>query len=56
MSQGTGPNDHDDLLPEYDFSKGVRGEHHEAYNSGTTVVFLDSDVATTEDVDPEKLV
>ncbi len=33
------------MRPEYDFSHGVRGKHHEAYRAGTNVVFLDSDVA-----------
>ena len=45
MSQGTSRNDNDDLLPEYDFSKGVRGKHHEAYKAGTNVVFLEPDIA-----------
>lgn len=35
----------DTLRPEYDFSTGVRGKHHEAYRSGTNVVLLDPDVA-----------
>lgn len=35
----------DDMLPEYDFSQGVRGRHHDAYRKGTNVVFLDPDVA-----------
>lgn len=35
----------DDMRPEYDFSSGVRGKHHEAYKAGTNVVFLDADVA-----------
>jgi hypothetical protein len=32
-------------LGEYDFSRGVRGKHHQAYKAGTNVVFLDPDVA-----------
>ena len=44
MSQKRTP-DHDDLRPEYDFSGGVRGKHHEAYRRGTNVVLLDPDVA-----------
>jgi hypothetical protein len=44
MSQGDNPNS-DDVRPEYDFSGGVRGKHHEAYKNGTNVVFLDADVA-----------
>ncbi len=35
----------DELRPEYDFPKGVRGRHHEAYRKGTNVVFLEPDVA-----------
>jgi hypothetical protein len=30
---------------QYDFSRGVRGKHHEAYRRGTNVVLLDPDVA-----------
>ena len=37
--------DKDDLRPEYDFSGGVRGKHHEAYRAGTNVVVLEPDVA-----------
>ena len=33
------------LRPEYDFSSGVRGKHHEAYRQGSNVVLLDPDVA-----------
>ncbi len=25
----------EDILPEYDFARGVRAKHHEAYNAGT---------------------
>jgi hypothetical protein len=35
----------DDLRSEYDFSGGVRGKHHAAYQTGTNVVLLDADVA-----------
>jgi hypothetical protein len=35
----------DDIRPEYDFSKGIRGKHYEAYRKGTNVVFLDPDVS-----------
>ncbi|MCW5981919.1 MAG: hypothetical protein KIT09_27790 [Bryobacteraceae bacterium] len=34
-----------DMRPEYDFSAGVRGKHHEQYKAGATVVFLDADIA-----------
>ena len=45
MNHQTGPDANDDILPEYDFSRGVRGKHYRAYRKGTNVVFLDSDVA-----------
>ena len=35
----------DTLRDEYDFSKGARGKHHEAYRKGTNVVLLEPDVA-----------
>ena len=35
----------DTMRPEYDFSSGVRGKHHEAWREGTNVVLLDPDVA-----------
>jgi hypothetical protein len=39
------PNDEvDDLLPEYDFSKGVRGKYAKRYAGGTNVVLLDADL------------
>ena len=37
--------DIDTMRDEYDFSKGVRGKHHEAYRRGTNVVVLEPDVA-----------
>jgi len=44
----------DTMLPEYDFSKGVRGKHAARYAEGTNVVVLEPDVArefrTTEQV------
>ncbi len=45
MSQGTNPEEADDMLPEYDFAHGVRGKHHEAYKAGTNVIFLEPDLA-----------
>jgi hypothetical protein len=33
------------MRPEYDFTGGVRGKHHEAYRQGTNVVLLDPEVA-----------
>lgn len=44
MSQNQQNRD-EDLRPEYDFSRGVRGKHHKAYEAGTNVVFLEPDVA-----------
>ena len=34
-----------DMLPEYDFSKGVRGKHYRAYQEGTNIIFLEPDIA-----------
>jgi hypothetical protein len=45
MSQKATPEETDDIRPEYDFSQGVRGKHHQAYQAGTNVVFLEPDVA-----------
>ena len=42
MKQETEP---DTMRPEYDFSSGVRGKHHEAYRRGTNIVLLEPDVA-----------
>lgn len=35
----------DEMLPEYDFSGGVRGKYYEAYQQATNIVVLDPDVA-----------
>ncbi len=35
----------DDIRPEYDFSRGVRGKYYESYKKGTNLVLLDPDVA-----------
>ena len=37
--------DPDEILPEYDFSGGVRGKYAARYAEGTNVVVLDADVA-----------
>jgi hypothetical protein len=37
----------DSLRDEYDFSRGVRGKHAARYASGTNVVVLEPDVAST---------
>ena len=39
------PVNNDDLRSEYDFSDGVRGKHYQDYRAGSSVVFLDADVA-----------
>jgi len=33
------------MRAEYDFSQGVRGKHHQSYQAGTNVVFLEPDLA-----------
>ena len=45
MNQRVHQNDNDEVRPEYDFSRGVRGKHYESYRAGTNVVFLEPDVA-----------
>jgi hypothetical protein len=35
----------DDMLPEYDFSKGVRGKYAKRYAEGSNVVVLSPDMA-----------
>ncbi len=35
----------DDMLDEYDFSKGVRGKYAKRYAEGTNIVVLSPDVA-----------
>lgn len=45
MSKKVNREEDEDVLPEYDFTHGVRGKHHEAYSAGTNVVFLEPDVA-----------
>ena len=36
---------HMEMLPEYDFSKGVRGKYAKRYATGSNVVVLSPDVA-----------
>ena len=45
MSPQIRRNDNDEMRPEYDFSRGVRGKHYQAYRAGTNVVFLEPDIA-----------
>ena len=37
--------DDNDIRPDYDFSKGVRGKYADRYAEGTNVVVLEPDVA-----------
>ena len=37
--------DQDDMLEEYDFSKGVRGKYAKKYHEGSNIVVLEPDVA-----------
>lgn len=36
----------DDMLPEYDFTGGVRGKHYQAYRNGHTVTIHQADGST----------
>ncbi len=36
----------DEMLPEYDFTGGLRGKHYQAYRSGHTVTVHQADGAT----------
>jgi hypothetical protein len=40
--------DTDEMLPEYDFSGGIRGKHHEAYQRGYKIIVHKSDGSTEE--------
>jgi len=37
-------NNTNDMLPEYDFSKGIRGKYAKRYAQGTNIVMIDPDV------------
>lgn len=39
------PNEKEEMLPEYDFARGVRGKYAERYAKGSNVVVLSPDVA-----------
>ena len=43
------PDPDDEMLDEYDFSKGVRGKYVERLKEGSNVVVLDPDVASEFD-------
>jgi hypothetical protein len=42
------PNDTDEMLPEYDFSGGVRGKHYRAYQRGYKTIIHKTDGTTEE--------
>jgi hypothetical protein len=49
--------DEDDMLPEYDFSKGVRGKHHQAYQQGHSVTIHHQDGTTnTQEFPPSRTI
>jgi hypothetical protein len=37
-------NGKDEMLPEYDFSKGIRGKYANRYAEGSNIVMIDPDV------------
>ena len=37
--------DNDEMLEEYDFSRGIRGKYAKKYHQGSNIVVLDPDVA-----------
>ena len=45
MSNDSKSPGNDEVLPEYDFSKGVRGKYAGRFAEGTNLVFLQPDVA-----------
>ncbi len=45
MNQNPNTEHEEDMLPEYDFTGGVRGKHYEDYKAGTNVIFLEPDLA-----------
>lgn len=45
MSQHPNEPKDDEILPEYDFSGGVRGKHAEAFRKGVKVILLDPDIS-----------
>ena len=49
--------DEDDMLPEYDFSKGVRGKHRKAYQQGHSVTITHQDgTNTTQEFPPSRTI
>jgi hypothetical protein len=45
MSKAKTQTEDPDILPEYDFSRGVRGKYYERFRRSSNVVVLDPDVA-----------
>jgi hypothetical protein len=45
MKKAAAPKGDPVMLPEYDFSQGVRGKHAKSYAEGTNIVVLAPDVA-----------
>lgn len=45
MKKHESRSDDPDMLPEYDFSQGVRGKYAKRYREGCNVVVLEPDVA-----------
>jgi hypothetical protein len=48
MNDKAGNDSSDEMLPEYDFTNGVRGKHHEAYRQGYKVIVHKEDGTTEE--------
>jgi len=44
-TKATGGSDVDEILPEYDFSRGLRNKYASRYAAGSAVVVLEPDVA-----------
>jgi hypothetical protein len=45
MKKGSKTKRQQDMLPEYDFSKGERGKYAKRYAEGTNVVLIEPDLA-----------
>ncbi|MGH9378757.1 MAG: hypothetical protein ACRD1I_08155 [Terriglobia bacterium] len=45
MKKPSHPKSSASMLPEYDFSQGIRGKYAKRYAEGTNLVLLDEDVA-----------
>lgn len=47
MSENNSNVNENDILPEYDFSGGIRGKHYRAYHQGHTVTIIHQDGSRT---------